>query len=197
MASEKKIIRGLKAGKRNAYNLLYKQYAAMMLGMCVRYCRNREEAEDVLQEGFIKVFTYIGKFRGEGSFEGWIRRIMINTAINSYQKNQKYSNQQNFEDLESVGELLEKTDENAQGEALYSRRELEEAIKTLPEGYKIVFNLFAIEGYSHKDISEMLEISENTSKTQLFKARKFIIRQLNEIKNKGKEVAYKSYEGVK
>ena len=119
------------------------------------------------------------------------------SLINSYQKNQKYSNQQNFEDLESVGELLEKTDENAQGEALYSRRELEEAIKTLPEGYKIVFNLFAIEGYSHKDISEMLEISENTSKTQLFKARKFIIRQLNEIKNKGKEVAYKSYEGVK
>ena len=180
MYSEEKIIHGCKKGKRSAYSMLYKKYAGMMLGICTRYCKNREEAEDVMQDGFIKVFTNIDKFREEGSFEGWIKRIMVNTAINSYQKNQKLNNQQNFEDLENVGELLEiSAEEENKNELPYSKNELQDAILSLPEGYKMVFNLFAVEGYSHKEISEMLEISESTSKSQLFKARKFIIKKLD------------------
>jgi len=185
MSSEEKIIRGCKAGKRSAYSLLYKTYASTMFGICARYSKNRAEAEDVLQEGFIKVFSNIGKFRSEGSFEGWMKRIMVNTAINNYQKNQKLVNQQNYEDMESVGELMElSVNQNQQEEVLYSKEEMQNAVLSLPEGYKVVFNLYAMEGCTHKEIAEMLNISESTSKTQLFKARKYIIKVLNKNKEK-------------
>jgi RNA polymerase sigma factor (sigma-70 family) len=157
-----------------------------MLGICMRYCRDRAEAEDVLQEGFIKVFTNIIKYRGEGSFEGWIKRIMVNTAIDNYQGNLKHYFHSRIEDLEDT---LQPEEHSAPDPLLEQKPEipnekLMELVQALPDGYRLVFNLYAIEGYGHKEIGEMLNISENTSKTQLMKARKTLRKCLSELVHK-------------
>lgn len=186
MISDEHIVGGCREGKRKAYNMLYRKYASAMLGICMRYCRDRDEAEDVLQEGFIKVFTNIGKFRGEGSFEGWIKRIMVNTAIDNYQSNLKHYFHTR---VEEVGELLP-LDEHTSPEthpdlkADIPKEKLMAMVQALPDGYRLVFNLYAIEGYGHKEIAEMLNISENTSKTQLMKARKTLRKSVEELVQK-------------
>jgi RNA polymerase sigma-70 factor (ECF subfamily) len=180
MISDQKIVEGCKAGKHKAFSMLYRKYSATMLGLCLRYCKNLQEAEDVLQEGFIKVFHNIGKFREEGSFEGWIKRIMINSAIDHYQKNLKHSFHENLD------EMNEKISETEEAEGKYhdlgiEKEELMQMIQELPDGYRIVFNMYAIEGYSHRDIAATLDISENTSKTQLMKARRNLRQNLEKI----------------
>lgn len=180
MISDQKIVEGCKAGKHKAFSMLYRKYAAIMLGLCLRYCKNLQEAEDVLQEGFIKVFNNIGKFRGEGSFEGWVKRIMINCAIDHYQSNLKHS----FHD--NLGDLEEKVAESEEVPGMYQelgigKEELMRMIQELPDGYRIVFNLYAIEGYSHREVAESLGISENTSKTQLMKARRVLRGKLDKM----------------
>ena len=137
----------------------------------MRYCKDKSEAEDIMQEGFIKVFSNLKKFRGEGSFEGWIKRIMVNTAINHYQRNLKHYFHNQLEDIqEAIGEF---NDEDFHPDDNISRKKLLSLIQELPEGYRFVFNLYVFEDYSHKEIAETLNISVNTSKTQLFKARKW------------------------
>ena len=174
MKSDDQIIRGCIEGKRKAFNQLFNNYAPVMLGVCMRYCKNRIDAEDVMQDGFIKVFSQIHKFRSEGSFEGWIKRIMINAAVDNYQANLKHAF---HEDVSEIAEsdgliILAGEDDDLPDGMNIPHKKLMEMIQELPDGYRMVFNLFAIENYNHKEIATLLGISENTSKTQLFKARK-------------------------
>ena len=173
MISEEKIVEGCIAGKRKAFNLLYKRHAPVMLGVCMRYCKNAPEAEDVMQEGFIKVFKNMDKYRKTGSFEGWIKRIMINTAIDNYQSSLKHYFHANIDELEDTLVMAGQSDpEWEPPQEKVSRMKLMDLIQQLPDGYRMVFNLYAIEGMGHKEIAGMLNVSESTSKTQLFKARR-------------------------
>jgi RNA polymerase sigma-70 factor (ECF subfamily) len=156
-----------------------------MLGICLRYCKNRADAEDVLQDGFIKVFSNITNFRQEGSFEGWIKRIMVNTAIDYLNKKQRLNHQMDYDHFEETLEVEnEERDDTNYADINLSHEELLSIIRSLPDGYRVVFNMYAIEGYSHRDIAEMLNISINTSKTQLFKARKLIRKKINIMLNR-------------
>lgn len=180
MQEQENLLKGCKNGNRIAQEKVYKLYAAKMLGVCVRYFQDRMEAEDVLQEGFIKVFQKIDSFRSIGSFEGWIRKIMVNTALEHYRKNK---NMYAVVDVEEAhGSLInDSTIENI------NAKDLLILIHSLPSGYKAVFNLYAIEGYAHKEIADLLGISEGTSKSQLARARALLQKniQLNEaVKNK-------------
>ena len=174
MNSDDQLIRGCLEGKRKAFSQLFQNYAPVMMGVCMRYCKNRIDAEDVMQDGFIKVFSQIHKFRHEGSFEGWIKRIMINAAIDNYQSNLKYAFHEDVSKTTPSPDLVEYPDEDDDlpDEMNIPHKKLMEMIQELPDGYRVVFNLFAIENYNHKEIATLLGISENTSKTQLFKARK-------------------------
>lgn len=156
---------------------LYRMYCGRMMGVCLRYMSSREEAEDVLQEGFIKVFDKIASFRQDGPLEAWIRRIMVNTSLNQIHRNKRHSFS---EDLEHLAET-ERAGPDSISEKL-DAKDLLKIIEKLPSGYRSVFNLFAIEGYGHKEIGEMLQISESTSKTQYMKARKYIIQLLEQMK---------------
>lgn len=175
MEVTKRLIEGCKAGKQNAFSELYRLCSSPMLGVCFRYCRNREEAEDVLQEGFIKVFKYISGYRGEGSFEGWIRRIMVNTALNHYRSNIKISNTIEYDDSKhDVAEDETITiDDKLKPEMIFRQ------LQNLPDGYRMVFNMYVLEGLTHKEIADELGIAENTSKSQLSKARKMLRKLLN------------------
>lgn len=148
-----------------------------MLGICMRYCTRREEAEDILHEGFIKVFSNIAKFRGEGSFEGWIKRIMINTSLSYYHANLKL----HFKTLtEGLEEFPGETEEESVYSNAPSRSELLTLIQELPDGYRFVFNMYVFENFSHKEIAGELGISVNTSKSQLAKARKQLQKKLEQ-----------------
>jgi len=182
MISDEKIINGCLSGKRRAYSMLYKKYAQPMLGLCMRYCRSLSEAEDVLQEGFIKIYKNIGNFKHKGSFEGWIKRIMINTAIDNYQSSLKDAFHMSIESMEESMIHEENNQEfPAFRESGISREKLMTLIQNLPEGYRMVFNMYAIDGFSHKDIAKELGISESTSKTQLLKARKKLKAEVNDL----------------
>lgn len=165
--TEKDLIMGCLEGQRSAQKALFEMYAGKMLLVCKRYSRSEAEAEDILQDGFVKMFRHLKSFDYQGSFEGWLRRIMINTALKLVSKKSFKNEKIGLEDHQhqSVGpEVFAKLNEDA----------LLRLIDELPEGYKVVFNLFAIEGYSHKEISKMLDIQESTSRSQLLKARRVL-----------------------
>lgn len=162
--NEVNIIQGCIEAERSAQKALYEHFAGKMLGVCMRYAKDRSEAEDMLQEGFLKVFQGISKFKGEGSFEGWVRRIMVYNAINHYKhRSRKFQEDLDQENYDAVyhDELLEKI----------SAKEIVALIQHLPEGYRAIFNLYAIEGYTHKEISEKLNIAVGTSKSQYSRAK--------------------------
>lgn len=144
---------------------LYTRFSAKMLAICIRYVKNREEAEDILQDGFVKVFNHIQQYSGQGSFEGWVRRIMVNTALEALRKKKvDYSSAdiQNLEDdYESDNDVMSKM----------GYQDLLGFIQSLSPGYQVIFNLYVIEGYQHKEIATLLSISEGTSKSQLARAR--------------------------
>lgn len=175
MRDEAEIIKGCLKGNRSSQEALYKRYAPKMLGLCVRYFKTLEEAEDVLQEGFIRVFTYLNQFKGHGSLEGWIRRIMINTALNAYRSNLKHCFHSNIDELENRLDFIGESSDNS------SKEDMLKLIQNLPIGYNLVFNLYEIEGYSHKEIAKKLGITESTSKSQLHKAKKILQKQLTSI----------------
>jgi RNA polymerase sigma-70 factor (ECF subfamily) len=151
-----------------------------MLGVCMRYCKNRIDAEDVMQDGFIKVFSSIGKFRSEGSFESWIKRIMINSAIDNYQANLKHAFHEDVDEMDQLLEIGENPspDDDLPEEMKIPHQKLMEMIQELPDGYRVVFNLYAIENFNHKEIASLLGVTENTSKTQLLKARKALRKKI-------------------
>lgn len=157
--------------KRKAQFALYERFAPVMLSVCMRYSRNREEAEDLLQEGFLKVFDKIATFRGQGSLEGWIRRIMVNNSLN-YLKSRKLIMVE--EDPQKMGESLADDHPADIPDDLYSPEVMLRAVQQLPDGYRVVFNLYVFEGYSHREVADSLGISENTSKSQLSRARRYL-----------------------
>lgn len=168
-----KIIQGCKKDDRKSQKQLYDIYTPVLFGICIRYAQDRPEAEDVLQEGFIKILTKISDYTGKGSFEGWMKRIMVNTAITHYHKNKKYTNNFDFQEIKES-----KIDGSAYKNNEFTKDELLNVIKSLPEGYKIVFNLYAIEGYKHKEIAKKLSIDVNTSKSQYSRAKKLLRSKL-------------------
>ena len=148
-----------------AQEALYNRFSPRMLGVCYRFAKNREDAEDMLQEGFIKVFTQIHQYRNEGALEGWIRRIIVHTCINILKKNKKFS--------ESV-DIIHANSIHIKEEVIPSimqAKQVVECIRSLPIGYRTVLNLYAIEGYSHKEIAGMLDIEESTSRSQYTRAK--------------------------
>lgn len=145
-----------------------------MLAVCLRYTRSRQEAEDVLQDGFIRVFDNIRKFNFNGSFEGWIRRIMVNCALRNFRKSSYQKEQIGIDDDYDMG-----SDSGIHDKL--SEKELIGLINELPEGYKMVFNLYAIEGFSHKEIADIMGINEGTSRSQLNKARKQLQKKLYQL----------------
>jgi RNA polymerase sigma factor (sigma-70 family) len=162
------IIKECIEGNRIAQERLYNFYASRMRGTCLRYAGSVFEAEDIFQDGFIKVFTNLKNYKNQGSLDGWIRRIIVNTAIDAYKKNIEKNAHVSYDMLEEEEiaqvEIADNLDEE----------DLIQVLAKLPDGYRIVFNLYAIEGFSHKEIADKLEITESTSKSQLFKARKQI-----------------------
>ena len=151
---------------------MYDRYAGKMYAVCLRYARSSADAADILQEGFVKVFTKIDQFHFQGSFEGWVRRIMVNTALRTYQR-------QRF-DLEQSGyERMPDAPVDPDAIATLSEQELLALIAKLPDGYRMVFNLVAVEGFSHAEAAEMLGIQESTSRSQLTKARRWLVEQVN------------------
>ena len=162
--SESDLIKGCIEGDAQMQRLLYDQFSQKMYGVCLRYAENTEDANDVMQEGFIKVYKSLSKFRAEGSFEGWIRRIFINTSIEHYRKKVK---------LYNVTEVQENTIEDSELDALDSlaTKDILNIVNKLSPGYKQVFNMHVVEGYSHKEIADLLGITEGTSKSQLARAK--------------------------
>ena len=162
---QKSLINKAIAHNREAQQQLFEQFSPKMLGVCRQYVKDNHHAEDLLLSGFLKVFVNLHKFKHEGSFEGWIRKIMVNTCI-SYlrKKNLVDLSDEDFVFNDAATDSLENT----------SVEDIQKLIDKLPKGYKMVFNLFAIEGYKHSEIAEELGISESTSKSQLFKARKLL-----------------------
>lgn len=174
--TEESILDGCRSGKRWAHRQLYEKYSTEMFYVCLRYSRNRDEAEDLLQDGFIKVFEHIKDFRKEGSLAGWIKRIMINHALNNYKK---ISRNPVIEDIDEINETEITGREEENEPERIAPELLMNLIGSLPEGYRMVFNMYVFEGYSHKEIGEWLSITESTSKTQLMKARKWLQNKIN------------------
>lgn len=169
----KNIINGCLKGNRRDQELLYRRHAAKLYAVCLQYSGNDEEARDILQEGFIKIFENLIHYKHEGSFEGWVRRIMVNTALEKYRSKHMLHR---VDDIDQIPEMnAEPDNEDYAGlEAV----DLLEIIRELPPKYRMVFNLFAIEGYSHKEISKMVNISEGTSKSNLSRARVILQRRV-------------------
>ncbi|GAB5417156.1 MAG: sigma-70 family RNA polymerase sigma factor [Crocinitomicaceae bacterium] len=162
-------------GDARAQRALFEKFAPKMLGVCMRYAKNTEQAEDVLQDGFVKVFTKLSNYSGNGSLEGWIRRVIVNTALDEIRRNVKFQNNVNVDDVDYKLELNSHIVEGLAAD------DLMKIINDLPDGYRIVFNMFAIEGYSHKEIAMQLNISENTSKSQYSRARAYLKVKLEEL----------------
>jgi len=157
-----------------ALDELYNSFSNLMFGVCLRYAKNRDDAKDLLHDGFVKVYTGLHEYKGNGSLEGWIRRIMVNTAINFYRRRAGRFFGLNDGDEENIVGYNEEIIEQI------STHELLGYINEMPDGYRLVFNMYVIEGYKHVEISELLGISEGTSKTQFMKARKYLMKKVKQ-----------------
>ncbi|MEL7119581.1 MAG: sigma-70 family RNA polymerase sigma factor [Bacteroidota bacterium] len=169
--TDKALVKGCLRADPKCQKELFRLYSGKMLFVCMRYTRHKMEAEDILQDAFIKVFENIDKFKFKGSLEGWIRRIVVNTALKNYNKKSFQNEQLGLEVQQD--QPVDPTIDSSLDEAV-----LLKLVSRLPDGYRIVFNLYAIEGYSHKEIAEMIGIQESTSRSQLVKARKMLQNQI-------------------
>lgn len=165
------LIKGCIEGDSRMQEELYKKFAPKMYAVCLRYAGNNDDAQDLLQEGFIKVFRNLTKFRHEGSFEGWMRRVFVNTSIEQYRRKVH---------LNSISEQEERIIEDSSVSVLdqLAERDIVQLVRELSPGYRAVFNLYVIEGYSHKEIADMLQISEGTSKSQLARAKSILQKKV-------------------
>lgn len=166
--TEEAILQGCLRNEALAQRELYNRYSPKMLAVCYRFGHSREDSEDMLQEGFIKIFSQIHTFRNQGAFEGWIRRIIVHTCINNLKKNKKFNENVDIMYATSVQVREESVP------SIVQAKQVVECIRLLPLGYKTVLNLYAIEGYSHKEIAEMLEIEESTSRSQYTRAKQML-----------------------
>ena len=172
--TEKDLILACIEGDRNSQQEIYQRYAGKLLAVCRRYARHEMEAEDFFHDGFVKIFGNLNQFKFNGSFEGWMRRIMVNTALKKRSKKAFQNESIGMEDYVEDSILPDVV-------AKLSADEILNIIAELPEGYQTVFNLYVIEGYSHKEIGDMLEIGESTSRSQLVKARRILQKRVIEI----------------
>lgn len=173
--NEAQLIKKAAKNHRDAQHTLYEMHAPKMLSVCRYYIKDVHQAEEVMLNGFFKVFTQLKSFKSEGSFEGWIRRIMIRESISFLRKKKKL--EFSADDMEVYEKPV--NDTNVEFEV----DDIQQLIDKLPEGYRMVFNMYAIEGYKHSEIAKMLSIGESTSKSQLFKARKLLQQQIKQLKN--------------
>ena len=178
MDKEFKLIEACLAGKRKAQNELYKRFSPPLFGICLRYAASRSEAQDLLQEGFIKIFQGLPSYDNKGSFEGWMKRIIVNNALNHIRNSAKQPLFSDFMDADNMPDTAPEPDESASPPDTETLLKL---IQELPEGYRMVFNLYVFEDYTHKEIAETAGISENTSKTQLMRARNQLQKKLSTI----------------
>jgi RNA polymerase sigma-70 factor (ECF subfamily) len=184
MTDHRQLIKDCLKGNAVAQKQLYSLFAEPMLGICYRYTKSITDAEDVMQEGFIKVFLHLHQYKSEGELGGWIRRIMVTTAINYLKKNSQYKYDLVFEN--SNIHLVTDDDPEMQ----MSTKEIAEMIRQLPTGYQTIFNLHAVEGYSHVEIGKMLGINEGTSRSQYARARGLLISWINRNKEDIKKQLY-------
>jgi RNA polymerase sigma factor (sigma-70 family) len=166
---EQRLVRECLKGKSQAQRELYEHFAEKMLGVCYRYTRSIRDAEDVLQEGFVKVFHNLHQYKQKGELGAWVRRIMVNTALNFLKRHRKYQEEMFFTE-----EYLHPVT-NDDPAVLLGAKELADLVRQLPQGYQVIFNLHAVEGYSHVEIGEMLGISDGTSRSQYARARSLLI----------------------
>jgi RNA polymerase sigma factor (sigma-70 family) len=171
--NEADLIKGCLNGDSKMQEELYKRFAPKMYAVCLRYSNNAENAQDLLQEGFIKIFRNLNRFRGDGSFEGWIRRIFVNTSIEYFRKKTNLFSITEKEDLIVEDNSLNALDRLAEKDIII-------LVQELSPGYRTVFNLYAIEGYSHKEIGTMLNINEGTSKSQLARAKSILKKKVEQ-----------------
>lgn len=169
--TEYELIKGCIKQEPSCQRALFEQYAGKMMTVCLRYAHDQMEAEDMLQEGFIRVFSYIDQFKFEGSFEGWIRRVVVNTALKQLQKKRL-----SFTEINDNSQQAPRLESYAYSNL--GEEELMKLIGQLPDGYRTIFNLNVIEGYSHEEIAKMLDIQPSTSRSQLVKARKMLQTQI-------------------
>jgi len=173
MTNTHQLIRECLQGKPMAQRALYEQYAPAMLGVCYRYTKSMADAEDILQEGFVKVFRHLGQYEAKGELGAWIRRIMVTTAINYLKRHSRYQAELSFAD----DSLHPVSSENPELNA--NAKDLADLIRQLPPGYQAIFNLHAVEGYSHVEIGKLLGINEGTSRSQYARARALLINWLD------------------
>lgn len=204
MFDETGLINKCKQGDEASQKLLYEHYYGIMFNICIRYTREFEEAKDLVHEGFYKIFYHLNKYKGKGSFEGWMKRIMLNSAVDFYKKKRKRKdlfsfiddkiNESQLEDMTtSWNEFLDNTSQDIKElkkeplslemlhNANLAQNELLETLKQIPDKYAIVFNLFCIEEISHAEIARKLKISEKTSRIRLMRARKYLQAKLHEL----------------
>ncbi|MGB0850677.1 MAG: RNA polymerase sigma factor [Bacteroidia bacterium] len=170
LINEQQIIEGCLVKDPTAQKSLFNQLAPRMLAICSRYCQNREDAKDAMHDGFIKIFKHFEKYKGESKLETWITRIMIFTAIDQFKKSIKYKLVEDNESVYTIGGIDHADNDYLEPEI--NKQALYDAIQSLPDGYRIVFSLYAIDGFTHKQIAKELGISEGTSKSQYARARK-------------------------
>lgn len=179
-AREHELIEGCRRQNRQAQQALYELYSGKMYALCCRYVKDKMEAEDVLVVAFTKIFERIHQYKGDGSFEGWIRRVMVNESLGFLRKNKNMY-------VETDIEAAEREPNYEQLDSALEAEDLMKLIEGLPTGYRVVFNLYAIDGYSHQEIAEQLGINENTSKSQLSRARVLLQKRLMELDNDQKK----------
>ena len=179
-----KLVKDCLAKKPEAQRQLYTHFSDIMLGICYRYTKSLRDAEDVLQEGFVKVFRNLHQYKNEGELGAWIRRIMVNTALNFLKRNRKYQDEMFFTE-----EYMHPVT-NDDPQMLLNGKELADLIRQLPSGYQSIFNLYAVEGYSHVEIGEMLGISDGTSRSQYARARALLITWIRKHYSEEKSKSY-------
>ena len=162
-------------GDNRAQKKLFDLFAPKLFGVCLRYMKDHNLAQDTLQDGFVKIFTKLSDYNGKGSFEGWMRRIVVNTCLDQLRKDQKLKMNTSIDDVSFL------VKDNHWIEEELTAKDLLKLVESLPDGYRVVFNMFAIEGYSHKEIAEQMNISENTSKSQFSRAKSHLRRKLIEL----------------
>jgi RNA polymerase sigma-70 factor (ECF subfamily) len=168
--SEPELIIGLQKGEGKAHKFVYEKYAGLMLGICLRYLKNHMDAEEVMLNGFVKIFQNAGQFENKGSFEGWMKRVVVNEALGYLRKKEPLHLAIEKDHIQLPTEATAESD--------LAVEDLLNLLQELPAGYRTVFNMYAIEGYTHKEIAAMLEITEGTSKSQLSKARALLQKRL-------------------
>ena len=176
MFNLEEVIKGCILNRRKAQIELYRQYSPMLLSVCMRYVADKAEAEDILQEAFFKILKSIKEYSGKGHFENWMKKIVVNTAITYFHKEKKHYYHDEIEEVKDY-ELQYTLSPDKE----LDEKELVNLLKKMPDGYRIIFNMYAIEGYKHKEIAEKLGIEESTSKSQYLRAKNWILKEMKKL----------------